>query len=54
MPLLLDIRETGEAGTPIVPAAPDGAAAKAYGAIAVRGLEALGRRKQTGPKIVMD
>ena len=54
VPLLLDIRETGDAGTPIVSAAPDGAAAKAYGAIAVRVLEALGRRRQSGPKIVMD
>ena len=54
VPLLLDIRETGDAGTPIVAAAPDGAAAKAYGAICARVLEALGRSRQTGPKIVMD
>ena len=54
VPLLLDIRETGDAGTPIVAAAPDGPAAKAYAAIAVRVLEALGRKKQAGPRIVMD
>ena len=54
VPLLLDIRETGDAGTPIVAAAPDGAAAKTYGAIAVRVLAGLGGKKQAGPRIVMD
>ncbi len=54
VPLLLDIRTTGDAGTPIVAAAPESAAAKAYAAIAGRVLESLGRRKQAGPRIVMD
>lgn len=54
IPLLLEIRETGDAGTPIVAAAPDSVAAKAYAAIAERVLAGLGRPKQTGPRIVMD
>ena len=54
VPLLLDIRETGDAGTPIVAAVPDSAAAKAYAAIAERVMASLGGAKQTGPKIVMD
>ena len=54
VPLLLDIRETGDAGTPIMAAAPDGAAGKAYAAIAERVLAGLGRGKQAGPTIVMD
>ncbi len=54
VPLLLDIRETGDAGTPIVAAAPDSPAAKAYAAIAERVLAGLGGARQTGPKIVMD
>ena len=54
VPLLLDIRETGDAGTPIVAAAPDSPAAQAYAAIAARVLEGLGRPKQTGPRIVME
>ena len=54
VPLLLDIRETGDAGTPIVAAVPDSAAARAYAAIAERVLAGLGGAKQTGPKIVMD
>ncbi len=54
VPLLLDIRETGDAGTPIVAASPEGPAAKAYAAIAARVLAGLGGRKQTGPRIVMD
>ncbi len=54
VPLLLDIRETGDAGTPIMAAAPDGAAGKAYAAIAGRVLAGLGRGKQAGPTLVMD
>ena len=54
VPLLLDIRETGDAGTPIVAAVPNGPAAKAYAAIAARVLAGLGGAKQTGPKIIMD
>jgi len=54
VPLLLDIRETGDAGTPIMAAAPDGPAARAYAAIAERVLAGLGRPKQSGPSIVME
>lgn len=54
VPLLLDIRTTGDAGTPIVAAAPDSPAAQAYAAIAARVLAGLGGAKQTGPRIVMD
>lgn len=54
IPLLLDIRTTADAGTPIVAAAPDSPAAKSYGAIAARVWEALDRPKASGPKIVMD
>ncbi len=54
VPLLLDIRMTGDAGTPIVAAAPDSPAAQAYAAIATRVLAGLGGAKQTGPRIVMD
>jgi ATP-binding protein involved in chromosome partitioning len=54
VPLLLDIRETGDAGTPIVAAMPNGPAAKAYAAIAEKVLAGLGGARQTGPRIVMD
>ena len=54
VPLLLDIRLTGDAGTPIVAAAPDSPAAQAYRAVADRVWASLDRPKQTGPRIVMD
>lgn len=54
VPLMLDIRVTGDAGTPIVAAAPESAAAGAYRAIAERVWASLDRPKATGPKISMD
>lgn len=52
VPLLLDIRQSGDAGTPIVAASPGGEAAQAFGAVA----EAVGcrlreRRPAAGPKV---
>ncbi|MBN6149648.1 iron-sulfur cluster carrier protein ApbC [Xanthomonas sp. AmX2] len=44
LPLHIAIREQGDAGTPIVAAAPDSAAAHAYLATALRLAEALGKR----------
>ncbi len=41
VPLLLDIRESGDAGTPILAQAPHGEAGQAYAAIAARVAEAL-------------
>jgi ATP-binding protein involved in chromosome partitioning len=52
VPLLLDIRTTGDAGTPITASAPDSAAALAFKAIAGRVWESLAPLA-AGPKIVM-
>jgi len=54
IPLLLDIRTTSDAGTPICAAAPDSAAAQAFAAIARRVWEGLAVRQPTAPRIVMD
>jgi ATP-binding protein involved in chromosome partitioning len=55
VPLLLDIRSSADAGTPIVAAAPDGEAAKAYSEIAIRLWETLaGRVAAAVPRIVID
>lgn len=54
VPLLLDIRVTGDAGTPITAAAPDSPAAKAFSAIAVRVWDGLAGAKVAAPRIVMD
>ena len=54
IPLLLDIRTGADAGTPVVAAAPDGPAAKAFTAIAKRLWEKLGKSIPVGPKIVID
>ena len=54
VPLLLDIRETSDAGTPIVAAAPDSAAARAYAEIAGRVWESLAGARQVGPRIVVE
>ncbi len=55
VPLLLDIRVTGDAGTPITAAAPDSAAAGAFRAIAARVWDGLaGRQAAAAPRIVMD
>ena len=54
VPLLLDIRETSDAGTPIVAQAPDSPAAKAYTAIAERVWKGLAGVREAGPRIVME
>jgi ATP-binding protein involved in chromosome partitioning len=55
VPLLLDIRSSADAGTPIVAAAPDGEAARAYSEIARRLWETLaGRAAVATPRIVID
>jgi ATP-binding protein involved in chromosome partitioning len=54
VPLLLDIRVKGDAGTPITAAAPDSAAAKAFAAIAARVWDGLAGAKVAAPRIVMD
>jgi len=54
VPLLLDIRTTGDAGTPIVAAAPDGPAARAYSAIAARVWESLATGRAQGPRITVE
>ena len=48
LPLEIGIREQGDAGTPIVAAAPESAAAKAYVAAAQRLVEELGKRPRAG------
>lgn len=53
IPLLLDIRTTADAGTPIVAAAPDGPAAQAYTEIARRVWSRLTPVK-AGPRIVVE
>lgn len=52
LPLEIGIREQGDAGTPIVAAAPESAAAKAYVAAAQRLVEELGKRPRAGIPIV--
>jgi ATP-binding protein involved in chromosome partitioning len=55
VPLLLDIRSSADAGTPIVAAAPDGEAAAAYRDIATRLWETLSTRvAAAAPRIVID
>ncbi|WP_433851892.1 iron-sulfur cluster carrier protein ApbC [Stenotrophomonas nitritireducens] len=52
LPLEIGIREQGDAGMPIVAAAPESAAAKAYVAAAQRMVEELGKRPRAGIPIV--
>lgn len=52
LPLEIGIREQGDAGTPIVVAAPESAAAQAYVAAAQRMIEELGKRPRAGIPIV--
>ncbi|MCL7713555.1 iron-sulfur cluster carrier protein ApbC [Stenotrophomonas mori] len=52
LPLEIGIREQGDAGTPIVAAAPESAAARAYVAAAEQMLEALGKRPRARIPIV--
>jgi ATP-binding protein involved in chromosome partitioning len=54
IPLLLDIRTGADAGTPIVAADPEGAAAQAFGAIARRLWQKVGTPVAAGPRIVID
>jgi ATP-binding protein involved in chromosome partitioning len=55
VPLLLDIRSSADAGTPIVAAAPDGEAARAYSEIATKLWDTLaGRVPAAAPRIVID
>jgi ATP-binding protein involved in chromosome partitioning len=56
IPLLLEIRTTADAGTPIVAAAPDGAAAQAFATVAARVWEKIGdgaAGRRSGPRIVV-
>ncbi len=56
VPLLLDVRASGDAGTPIVAAAPDSPAAQAFAQIASRVREKLGAGSaaaKAGPRIVV-
>ncbi len=55
VPLLLDIRSAGDAGTPIVTAAPDSAAAQAFSAIARRLAEKLRTpATSSSPRIIIE
>ena len=55
IPLAMPIRETSDAGTPIVAAAPDGAHAQAFAAIADRVWRQISARPApSGPKIVIE
>ncbi|WP_439629796.1 Mrp/NBP35 family ATP-binding protein [Shinella sp.] len=58
VPLTMDIRETSDAGTPVVVSNPDGAAAKTYRAIATRVWEELqavqGKGGRGAPAIVFE
>ncbi|WP_176084990.1 Mrp/NBP35 family ATP-binding protein [Martelella sp. HB161492] len=54
VPLAMDIRETSDAGTPVVASAPDGPHAKAYMAIAEKVAGNLGAAQKKGPAIVFD
>ena len=54
VPLLLDIRTTSDAGTPICAAAPDSPAAQVFAAIARRVWDGLATPAPAAPRIVMD
>ncbi len=54
IPLLLDIRESGDAGKPIAAAAPDSPAGHAYAVLAARLWAKLDAPVQAGPRIVFD
>ena len=53
VPLLLDVRTASDAGTPIVAAAPESAAALAFSAIAARVWEKVRAPAASGPRIVV-
>jgi len=54
VPLLLAIRETGDAGAPITASDPDGDAAAAFKGIAARLMPALTAGRAAGPKITIE
>ncbi len=54
VPLLLDIRTTGDAGTPISASAPESAAGLAFAAIAARVWAGLAAPRAAAPRIVAD
>jgi ATP-binding protein involved in chromosome partitioning len=54
VPLLLEIRETGDAGTPVCAAAPASEAALAFQAIGVKVIDALAGPRAVPPSIVIE
>jgi ATP-binding protein involved in chromosome partitioning len=54
IPLLIDIRTTSDAGTPIAAAAPDSTAGLAYAALAARVWAKLQAPVAAGPRIVIE
>ncbi len=54
VPLLLEIRETGDAGTPVCASAPQSVAAAAFRAIAAAVTGALAPARRAAPKIIID
>ena len=54
IPLLLDIRESGDAGRPVAAAAPDSPAGLAYSALAAKLWAKLGAPASAGPRIVIE
>jgi ATP-binding protein involved in chromosome partitioning len=54
IPLLLTIRETGDAGTPICAADPQSEAAGAFRAVAAQVVQALGVQRASGPRITIE
>ena len=54
VPLLLEVRETSDAGTPVVAAAPESPAARAYRGIAERLWAGLAAPRAAGPRIVTE
>ena len=54
VPLLLEIRETGDAGEPVCASAPEGAAAMAFRAVAGEVTKALAPGRKAAPSIVIE
>ena len=54
VPLLLEIRATGDAGTPVTASAPESDAARAFTGIAARLRPALGQAASAGPRISIE
>ena len=53
IPLLLDVRTSGDAGTPITASAPESVAAKAFGALARQVRERVAGTQSAGPRFVV-